>query len=84
MCLAIPGKIVEITGDNAVVDYGGVRKKASLMVMPNAKIGDIVLVHAGFAIAKVKPDEAKEKIEAISYLSKAVREEKERISKEQS
>ncbi len=84
MCLAIPGKIVEINGDKAVVDYGGVRKKASLMVMPNAKIGDIILVHAGFAIANVKLDEAKEKIEAISYLSEAVREEKERISKEQS
>lgn len=84
MCLAIPGKIVEINGDNATVDYGGVRKKASLLVMPNAKIGDIILVHAGFAIANVKPDEANEKIEAISYLSKAVREEKERISKEQS
>ena len=65
MCLAVPGKIVEITGDdpilrNAKVSFGGILKEASLAYVPEAKVGDYVLVHVGFAISRIDEDEAQE------------------------
>ncbi|MGI6711421.1 MAG: HypC/HybG/HupF family hydrogenase formation chaperone [Bacillota bacterium] len=51
MCLAIPGRIIEIgEGHMALVESGRVRQKVSVMLLPNVKEGDYVLVHAGFAI----------------------------------
>lgn len=60
MCLAIPGKIVEIDIDkqNAVIDYDGLLKTASIMLNPQAKVDDYVLVHAGFIIQILDPDYA--------------------------
>ncbi len=60
MCLAVPGRIVELEGDRAVVDAMGNRFAAKTALLVNVKIGDIVLVHAGFAIATVDEDEARE------------------------
>jgi len=61
MCLAVPSKIIEIDGYNATVDVMGLRKKISIMLMPEEpKIGDYVLVHAGFAINKIEPYEAEQ------------------------
>lgn len=60
MCLAIPGTIVEIKDGFADVDYGGLRKNASLRLFPNAAVGDHVLVHAGFVIQILDPDEGNE------------------------
>jgi len=60
MCLAVPARIVELEGDRAVVDALGNRYKARTTLTPDVKLGDIVLVHAGFAIAKIDEDEAKE------------------------
>ncbi len=60
MCLAIPVKIIEINGDNAVVGAMGNRWNAKTTLIENPKVGDLVLVHAGFAIARVDEDEAKE------------------------
>jgi len=51
MCLAIPGKLVSIQNGVGKVDYGGVMKTAELMLLPDARVGDTVMVHAGFAIA---------------------------------
>ena len=64
MCLAIPGKIVEIHGNVAVVDYGGVKKEARVDFLPDVKIGDYVIVHTGFAIEKMDEEAAKKSIEA--------------------
>ncbi len=50
MCLAIPGKIIKIENGTATVDYGSVRAEASLRVVPQAKVGDTAIVHAGFVI----------------------------------
>jgi hydrogenase expression/formation protein HypC len=50
MCLAIPGKIISIENEYAQIDYSGVTKSASLRLCSNAKVGDYVLVHAGFVI----------------------------------
>jgi hydrogenase expression/formation protein HypC len=63
MCLAVPGKILSISGEDAttrmaVVSFGGAEKEASLAFVPEAALGDYVLVHAGFAISVVDADEA--------------------------
>ena len=59
MCLAIPARIVELEGDRAVVDAMGNRWKAKTTLLPHAKLGDLVLIHAGFAISLVDEEEAK-------------------------
>ena len=79
MCLAIPGKVISIDGNTAMVDYGGVRKKASLLVLPDVKVGDMIMVHAGFAIAKVSEQEAQETIDALEMLDEAIAQDRENI-----
>jgi hydrogenase expression/formation protein HypC len=68
MCLAIPARIVELTGDKATVDAMGNRFGARITLIPEAKLGDLVLVHAGFAIALVSEDEAKKTWQLIQEL----------------
>jgi len=64
MCLAVPGRIVEIAGGSdqlsrtGKVDFAGVTKNVSLAYIPDAVIGDYVIVHVGFALSKVDPAEA--------------------------
>jgi hydrogenase expression/formation protein HypC len=66
MCLAIPGKIIEFTDalDDvfriAKVDYGGVQKEVNMSMLPEAKVGDYVMVHVGVAISIVDEEEAHE------------------------
>jgi hydrogenase expression/formation protein HypC len=68
MCLAIPARIVELKGDNAVVDAMGNRYRAKTTLLPEAKLGDLVLVHAGFAISLVDEEEAKKTWELIAEI----------------
>ena len=65
MCYAIPAKIMEIAGDTAVVDYGGVQKTVNLTLVSNLKIGDYILIHAGFAIERLQKRSAEESLEII-------------------
>ena len=59
MCLAIPAQVVELRdGDNAVVDLAGVRKEISLALVDHVAVGDYVIVHFGYALNKLDPDEA--------------------------
>jgi hydrogenase expression/formation protein HypC len=63
MCLAIPGKITSATGEEPLsrvgkVDFGGILKEVSLAYVPEAKVGDYVVVHVGFAISVVDENEA--------------------------
>ncbi len=58
MCLAIPAQVVSVDDQLAVVEIQGVRRQASLMLLPEAKVGDFVLVHAGFAMQVVDQQEA--------------------------
>jgi len=59
MCLAIPARVVEmLTGDQAVVDIGGVQKEVSLALLEDVNEGDYVIVHVGFALNKLDPEEA--------------------------
>ena len=68
MCLAIPARIVELDGDRAVVDAMGNRWKAKTTLLPEAKLGDLVLIHAGFAISLVDEEEAKKTWQLIAEI----------------
>ncbi len=59
MCLAVPAKILEINGDLAKADFGGLVREVNVMLV-NAKVGDYVLVHAGYAIQVINEKEAEE------------------------
>jgi len=67
MCLALPARVVELTADdNAVVDLGGVRKQVSLALVEGIAVGDYVIVHVGFALAKLDPDEAEQTLRTFA------------------
>ena len=68
MCLAIPARIVELEGDRAIVDAMGNRFKAKTTLLPAVKLGDIVLVHAGFAIQAIEEEEAKKTWQLIAEI----------------
>ena len=73
MCLAIPGKIESITGDDPLsrmgkVNFGGVLKEASLAYVPEARVGDYVIVHVGFALSRVDEDEARKLFEYLKQI----------------
>jgi len=68
MCLAIPARIVQLKGDEAVVDAMGNRWKAKTTLLAEAKLGDLVLIHAGFAISPVDEEEAKKTWQLIAQI----------------
>jgi hydrogenase expression/formation protein HypC len=59
MCLAVPALVQSIDGDYAQVDFGGVSKKVCVTLLPGLKVGEYVIVHTGYAIESMKPEEAK-------------------------
>ena len=66
MCLGIPVKIIEIKEDNkALAELAGVKREVSLALLPDVKIGDYVLLHAGFAIQKIDEAEAEETLRLL-------------------
>ena len=70
MCLAVPGKITSITGDDPLmrtgkVDFGGILKDVSLAYVPEAQLGDYVIVHVGFALSRVDEAEAHQVFEYL-------------------
>ncbi len=69
MCLAIPAEIVEIRDEMATVRVGEVLRKACLTLLPDAQQGDYVIVHAGFALHKVDPQEAQESLRLLRELA---------------
>ena len=60
MCLAFPGRIVSISGDQAVTDFDGLQKEVNISLVNEIKSGEYVMVHAGFAIQKMNKIEADE------------------------
>lgn len=60
MCLAIPGLVLSVADGEAVVDYGGVKKRAGVRLKPETKPGDRVLVHAGFVIQVLTDEDGAE------------------------
>jgi hydrogenase expression/formation protein HypC len=72
MCLAIPARVVEMRGaDQAVVDLGGVRKTISTALVPEAGVGDYVIVHVGHALTIVDAEEAQRTLELFAGLQEA-------------
>jgi hydrogenase expression/formation protein HypC len=71
MCLAIPALIKSIDGQQAVVDIEGVTRDVSLQLTPDAKVGDYVLLHTGYAISIIDPTEAEETLILLRQLSEA-------------
>jgi len=65
MCLAIPMKIVKIKGTEALVKTDGLERRANISFIKNPKVGDYVIVHAGFAMERVKAAEAKKTIRIL-------------------
>ncbi len=74
MCLAVPLKITDIDGLDAVAERGGVRRKVRLDFIKEPKIGEYVIVHAGFAIERLGEEQALEDIRAAKELEDALRE----------
>ncbi|MCF2139648.1 MAG: HypC/HybG/HupF family hydrogenase formation chaperone [Candidatus Lokiarchaeota archaeon] len=62
MCLAIPGKILTLEGTSALADFDGTQKKIVTALLPRVKVGDYVIVHAGYAIETISQEAAAESI----------------------
>jgi hydrogenase expression/formation protein HypC len=72
MCLAVPMQLVEITGENVgKVNSGGVRTDVSLIMLPQAKVGDYIIVHAGFGIEVLDAEEAQIRLDLFTELAEA-------------
>lgn len=73
MCLAFPAKVIEIKNSLATIEHSGIKREASLMLLPEAKVGDYVLVHAGFAMQIVDEEEVKLRDALIAEMNGAPR-----------
>jgi len=69
MCLAIPVRIVSIDGDEAETEIAGVRRRVSIALTPEAKLGDYVLLHTGYAIGVVDEAEAEETLKLLEEIA---------------
>lgn len=69
MCLAVPVRIVSIEGNEAETEISGVKRRISLALTPEAKVGDYVLVHTGYAIGIVDQHEAEETLRLLSEIA---------------
>ena len=76
MCVAIPMKIKEMKGDEAVVELDGFEKTVNMMVVEDVKVGDYVMIHAGFAIQKVHEEDARKTLETLREYSEKIKEAK--------
>lgn len=70
MCLAVPGRVASISGDDPLtrvgkIDFGGILKEVSLAYVPEVTVGDYVIVHVGFALSRVDEEEAKQVFEYL-------------------
>ena len=68
MCLAVPAKILRIDGAEAEVDFGGIRRVINIQLLPQAQVGDYVLIHTGFAIGIVDEQDALETLELLRQM----------------
>ncbi len=83
MCLAIPAQVKKFIDDNFIVaDFGkGVSREVSIALMPEeVKVGDWILIHTGYAVSKMEPEEAKETLEMWEEIWRLEEEEKEKSS----
>jgi len=75
MCLAVPGKITEIHNTGimrmAIIDFGGVTREACIEALPEAKVGDWTIVHAGFALSLLSEDEARQTLDLLDEIDES-------------
>ncbi len=72
MCLAVPVRVLQVDGLKALVELGGLTRQASIMLVPDTKVGDYILLHAGFAIQKLDEEEAEETIRLLTEIAEGV------------
>lgn len=72
MCLALPAKVVELLpADQAIIDLGGVRKEISMALVEDVAVGDYVIVHVGYALNKLDPEEAERTLALFAEMGQA-------------
>ena len=76
MCLAVPVQVISRQGNEAEVDIGGVKRRVSLALTPEAEVGDYVLLHTGYAISVVDEAEAKETLKIFEEMARLEEEER--------
>ena len=69
MCLAVPVQVISIDGNEAEVEIGGVRRRVSIMLTPEARVGDYVLLHTGYAINVIDEAEAQETLKIFEEMA---------------
>jgi len=69
MCLAIPAKVISVDGPSALVSIEDVEYRASILLLDDVRPGDFVMLHAGFAIEKVDPEEAAETLRLLNEVA---------------
>ncbi len=69
MCLGIPMKVIKINNGLGIVELGGVKREISLQLVEDIKIGDYVIIHAGFAIQKLNEEEAEETLSLLREIA---------------
>ncbi|MHB0981044.1 MAG: HypC/HybG/HupF family hydrogenase formation chaperone [Thermoleophilia bacterium] len=74
MCLAVPARIVSVNGIMGVIDLEGVRREVSLILCPEAEVGQYALVHAGFAISVIDEEEARLSLETFDEFRRIIEE----------
>lgn len=77
MCLAIPAKIMKIENNMGIVEMGGTQGEVSLLLQEDAKVGDYVIVHAGFAIHRIDEAEALESLKVLREMASLLKGERE-------
>ena len=76
MCLALPVKVIEVgigpSGDFAIVDLGGVKKEISLALLDGVQVGDYVILHVGYALSRLDPEEAAKTLTLFTQMQDAL------------
>lgn len=71
MCLGVPARVVEVREGSATVEVGGVHREISILLLDCVDVGDWVILHAGFAIEKLSPEEAEKTLDLLREISGA-------------
>jgi hydrogenase expression/formation protein HypC len=79
MCLAVPLRLISVNGTDAVGEVGGIQRDVSIMMTPDVKVGDYVIVHAGFAIQVLDQKEAEENLELLRQIGEAAERKQEEV-----
>jgi hydrogenase expression/formation protein HypC len=70
MCLAVPVQVISIDGNDAEVEIGGLKRRVSIMLTPEVKVGDYVLLHTGYAINVIDEAEAQETLKLFEEMAR--------------